>query len=190
MLPPPCCTVPETEESGEIHALQEEKIQKKSDLCQQDSAYFKGISLESVSFGFGNIIPGCFPSNLLQSERENCGWRIKKFRWNNFTNGWKFVKFTKIKHPRNFSAIRYAIHLSCPIDSLPEKVFYHTLTRMHTCTPIRFVAMMSTAALFLAFSFMLRIVSGIGIAMFSTASYTLLTQFFTTKKGSIVVSFQ
>ena len=80
----------------------------------------------------------------------------------------------------------YATHLSCPIDSLPEQVLCHTLTHMHTC--IRFVSSMSTAALFLAFSFILRIVSGIGIAMFSTASYTLLTQFFATKKGSIVVS--
>ena len=50
--------------------------------------------------------------------------------------------------------------------------------------------MMETAGLFLGFSFVLRIVSGVGIAMFSTASYTLLTQFFATKKGSIVVSAQ
>ena len=73
---------------------------------------------------------------------------------------------------------------------LDRQVFYHTLTHMHTCTHIRFVVSMPTAALFLAFSFILRIVSGVGIAMFSTASYTLLTQYFATKKGSIVVSVQ
>ena len=59
---------------------------------------------------------------------------------------------------------------------------------MHTCTHIRFVSMMPSAASFLAFSFILRIVGGIGIAMYGTASYTLLTQFFPTKKGTIVVS--
>ena len=48
--------------------------------------------------------------------------------------------------------------------------------------------MMPSAASFLAFSFILRIVGGIGIAMYGTASYTLLTQFFPTKKGTIVVS--
>ena len=77
-------------------------------------------------------------------------------------------------------------------NSLPKKVHYYTLTHehLHTHTRIRFVSMMETAGLFLGFSFVLRIVSGVGIAMFSTASYTLLTQFFATKKGSVVVSAQ
>ena len=47
---------------------------------------------------------------------------------------------------------------------------------------------MPTAGWFVAFSFLLRIVEGVGNAMFSTASYTLLTQMYSEKKGTAVVS--
>ena len=39
----------------------------------------EGISLESVPCGFDSIVPGCCPSNLLQSERENSGSCVKIF---------------------------------------------------------------------------------------------------------------
>ena len=48
--------------------------------------------------------------------------------------------------------------------------------------------MMPTRALFLAFSFLPRIVEGAGTALFSTASYAQLTEFYPDKKGTIVVS--
>ena len=48
--------------------------------------------------------------------------------------------------------------------------------------------MMPTQALFLVFSFLPRIVEGAGTAMFSTASYAQLTEFYPYKKGTIVVS--
>ena len=47
--------------------------------CQQSNAYFKCISLESIPHGFGSIAPGCCPSMILQSERENCGSHVKRF---------------------------------------------------------------------------------------------------------------
>ena len=47
---------------------------------------------------------------------------------------------------------------------------------------------MPTQALFLVFSFLPRIVEGAGTAMFSTASYAQLTEFYPDKKGTIVVS--
>ena len=52
----------------------------------------------------------------------------------------------------------------------------------------RFVPMIPTQALFLVFSFLPRIVEGAGTAMFSTASYAQLTEFYPDKKGTIVVS--
>ena len=52
----------------------------------------------------------------------------------------------------------------------------------------RFVSMMPTPALFLVFSFLPRIVEGVGTALFSTASYAQLSQFYPDKKGTIVVS--
>lgn len=55
------------------------------------------------------------------------------------------------------------------------------------CAP-RFVSEMPTPTLFIAFSLVLRMVEGIGTAMYSTASYTLLTQLYPDKKGTIVVS--
>ena len=55
------------------------------------------------------------------------------------------------------------------------------------CAP-RFVSEMPTTTLFIAFSLVLRMVEGIGTAMYSTASYTLLTQLYPNKKGTIVVS--
>ena len=55
------------------------------------------------------------------------------------------------------------------------------------CAP-RFVSEMPTTTLFIAFSLVLRMVEGIGTAMYSTASYTLLTQLYPDKKGTIVVS--
>jgi len=48
--------------------------------------------------------------------------------------------------------------------------------------------MMPTPALFIVFSFIIQIVQGVGTAMYTTASYTQLTQFYPTKKGKIVVS--
>ena len=47
---------------------------------------------------------------------------------------------------------------------------------------------MPTPAWFITFSFLLRIVEGVGTAMYSTASYTLLTQMYSEKKGTLVVS--
>ena len=52
----------------------------------------------------------------------------------------------------------------------------------------RFVPMMPTPTLFIVFSFLLRTVEGVGTAMYSTVSYTLLTQFYPEKKGTVVVS--
>ena len=50
--------------------------------------------------------------------------------------------------------------------------------------------MMPTPALFIAFSFLIQIVEGVGTAMYTTASYTQLTQFYPDKKGKIAVSVQ
>ena len=47
---------------------------------------------------------------------------------------------------------------------------------------------MPNATWFVVFSFLLRTVEGVGNAMFSTASYTLLTQMYAEKKGTAVVS--
>lgn len=47
---------------------------------------------------------------------------------------------------------------------------------------------MPTAMLFTVFSFLLRVVEGTGTAMYTTVSYTLLTQFYPEKKDTIVVS--
>ena len=47
---------------------------------------------------------------------------------------------------------------------------------------------MPNQALFLVFSFLPRIVEGAGTAMFSTASYAQLTEFYPDKKGTFVVS--
>ena len=47
---------------------------------------------------------------------------------------------------------------------------------------------MPTPTWFITFSFLLRIVEGVGTAMYSTASYTLLTQMYSEKKGTLVVS--
>ena len=52
----------------------------------------------------------------------------------------------------------------------------------------RFVSMMPTPVSFTVFSFLLRVVDGTGTAMFMTVSYTLLTQSYPEKKGTIVVS--
>ena len=48
--------------------------------------------------------------------------------------------------------------------------------------------MMPTPTLFIVFSFLLRTVEGIGTAMYTTVSYTALTQLYPDKKGTIVVS--
>ena len=48
--------------------------------------------------------------------------------------------------------------------------------------------MMPTQALFLTFSFLLRIVEGVGSAMFGTAAYSYLTSRYPEKKGMLVVS--
>ena len=47
---------------------------------------------------------------------------------------------------------------------------------------------MPTPVLFTVFSFLLRVVEGTGTAMYTTVSYTLLTQFYPEKKGTVVVS--
>ena len=52
----------------------------------------------------------------------------------------------------------------------------------------RFVTAMPNGAVFITFSFILRAVEGVGTAMYSTASYALLTQLFSEHKGMIVVS--
>ena len=62
------------------------------------------------------------------------------------------------------------------------------MVKLCTHTHIRFVPMMPTPALFIAFSFLIQIVEGVGTAMYATASYTQLTQFYPDKKGKIVVS--
>ena len=48
--------------------------------------------------------------------------------------------------------------------------------------------MMPTPTLFIVFSFLLRAVEGIGTAMYTTVSYTVLTQLYPEKKGTVVVS--
>ena len=47
---------------------------------------------------------------------------------------------------------------------------------------------MPSGAVFITFSFILRAVEGIGSAMYSTASYTLLAELFSEHKGIVVVS--
>jgi len=47
---------------------------------------------------------------------------------------------------------------------------------------------MPNGAVFITFSFVLRAVEGVGTAMYSTASYALLTRLFSEHKGMIVVS--
>ena len=71
--------------------------------CQQSNAYFECISLESISCGFGSLVPGCCLLMLLLSEWEICGSCVKHFCWNNVANGWKFVKFTKLKICENLA---------------------------------------------------------------------------------------
>jgi len=51
-----------------------------------------------------------------------------------------------------------------------------------------FVSLMPTPTLFITFSLLLRVVEGIGTAMFYTASYTLLLQLYQQKRGTVVVS--
>jgi len=46
--------------------------------------------------------------------------------------------------------------------------------------------MMPTPTLFITFSFLLRMVEGIGSAMFFTASYTLVIQLYREKRGTVV----
>jgi len=48
--------------------------------------------------------------------------------------------------------------------------------------------MMPTPTLFITFSFLLRMVEGIGSAMFYTASYTLVIQLYQKKRGTVVVN--
>ena len=61
-------------------------------------------------------------------------------------------------------------------------------TVIHTHTHYRFLSVMPTPTLFIVFSFLLRTVEGIGTAMYTTVSYTLLTQLYPDKKGTVVVS--
>ena len=64
----------------------------------------------------------------------------------------------------------------------------HMHTVIHTHTHYRFLSVMPTPTLFIVFSFLLRTVEGIGTAMYTTVSYTLLTQLYPDKKGTVVVS--
>ena len=64
----------------------------------------------------------------------------------------------------------------------------HTHAYCHTHTQYRFLSIMPTPTLFIVFSFLLRTVEGIGTAMYTTVSYTVLTQLYPNKKGTIVVS--
>ena len=64
----------------------------------------------------------------------------------------------------------------------------HTHTHTHTHTHFRFVSKMPTPTLFILFSFLLRIVEGVGTAMYSSVSYTVLIQLYPNKKGTVVVS--
>ena len=48
---------------------------------------------------------------------------------------------------------------------------------------------MSSTATFITFSFLLRIVEGVGTAMYSTVAYTQLIDFYPEKKGTVVVSY-
>ena len=65
----------------------------------------------------------------------------------------------------------------------------HTYTHMHMYTHThRFLSMMPTPILFIVFSFLLRTVEGIGTAMYTTVSYTVLTQLYPDKKGTVIVS--
>ena len=48
--------------------------------------------------------------------------------------------------------------------------------------------MMPTPTLFVVFSFLLRMVEGVGTGMFTTVSYTILTQLYPDKKGTVIVS--
>ena len=59
----------------------------------------------------------------------------------------------------------------------------HVHIHMH-----RFVAKMPTPTLFIMFSFLLKLVEGIGLTMFFTASMTLLTQLYLDRKGTYAVS--
>ena len=84
-----------------------------------------------------------------------------------------------------FSFIEMRLAYAC-IHTLS---FLHAHTRAHTHTHTHsFVSLMPTPTLFIVFSFLLRIVEGIGTAMYSTASFTLLTQLYSERKGAIVVS--
>ena len=71
--------------------------------CQQSNAYFEGISLERVPCEFGNLAPGY--CTLLYSERENCVVSCQNFllRYFIFANGWKLVKFVKLKTSKNLA---------------------------------------------------------------------------------------
>ena len=61
----------------------------------------------------------------------------------------------------------------------------HPLACTHTH---RFVSKMPTRALFITFSLLLKVVEGIGLVMFTTASLTMLTQLYLERKGTLVVS--
>ena len=60
---------------------------------------------------------------------------------------------------------------------------------MYVCTSThRFVSKMPTPTLFIVFSLLLKAVEAIGVTMFITASYTLLTGLYLDRKGTLVVS--
>ena len=66
-------------------------------------------------------------------------------------------------------------------------MWFKSVHDRHTIS-YRLVTAMPSGAVFIAFSFILRAVEGIGTAMYSTASYTLLAQLFSEHKGMVVVS--
>jgi len=66
--------------------------------------------------------------------------------------------------------------------------YYYSVLHNRCTLFCRFVTAMPNGAVFITFSFILRAVVGVGTAMYSTASYALLTQLFSEHKGMIVVS--
>ena len=64
----------------------------------------------------------------------------------------------------------------------------NSIITVHYFYLYRFVTEMPNGAVFIAFSFILRAVEGVGTSMYSTASYALMAQLFSEHKGMIVVS--
>ena len=84
----------------------------------------------------------------------------------------------------NKHTLSYPLHMcTCILSCIHTYMHIYTHTHTH-----RFLSMMPTPTYFIVFSFLLRTVEGVGTAMYTTVSYTVLTQLFPDKKGTIVVS--